>query len=80
MLTYITEIEWLQAGKEKKDHYVTQGSLTATMDESKRHRVSEHMKGKEHDDFARKAWIQSDRNSSAWVTACPKEHSSLDAR
>jgi hypothetical protein len=38
------------------------------------------MKRKEHDDFARKAWLQSDMNNSAWVTACPKEHSSLDAK
>ena len=59
---------------------MTQGSLTATMDDNNRHRVSEHTKGKEHDDFARKAWLQSDRNISAWVTACPKEHISLDAK
>ncbi len=39
-----------------------QGSLTATMDESKRHRVDEHMKDKEHDNFGRKAWLQSDKN------------------
>ena len=48
---------WSAARKEKKDDYVTQGSLTATMDDSRRHRVSEHMKGKKHDDFGRKAWL-----------------------
>ncbi len=41
--------------------------------------LNEHMKGKPHDDFWRKAWIQSDKNSSAWVTTCPKEHSALNA-
>jgi len=48
---------WTTIGKEKKDHYVTQGSMTATMNYNRRHIVSVHMKGKEHDDFARKAWI-----------------------
>jgi len=52
---------WSAAGKEKKDATVTQGSLmTATMDDNMRHGVSEHMKGKEHDDFGRKAWLQID--------------------
>jgi hypothetical protein len=71
---------WSDAGKEKKDDYVTQGSLTATMDDNRRHMVNEHMKGKEHDNFERKAWLQRDRNINAWVTSCPKEHNSLDAR
>jgi hypothetical protein len=71
---------WSDAGKDKKDDYVTQGSMTATMDDKRRHRVNEHMKGKEHDNFGRKAWLQRDRNNNAWVTTCPKEHSSLDAR
>jgi hypothetical protein len=48
---------WSPAGKEKKNDYVTQGSPTATMDDNMRQRVSEHMKGKEHDDFGRKAWL-----------------------
>jgi len=67
------------ARNDKKDVYVTQGSLTTTMDDSRRHMVNEHMKNNEHDNFGRKAWLQSDRSSSAWVRACPKEHSSLDA-
>ena len=58
---------------------MTQGSLTTPMDDSKRHRVSEHMKGKEHNDFGRKALLQSDSNSNAWETTCPNEHSSLNA-
>jgi hypothetical protein len=49
------------------------------MEDSLRHGLNEHMKGKPHDDFGRKAWIQSDINNSAWVTTCPKEHSALNA-
>ncbi len=70
---------WTSVGREKKDIQVTQGTLTATMDDNMRHRVSKHMKYKQHEDFGRKAWMQSDRNNIAWVTACPKEHNSLSA-
>ncbi len=38
------------------------------------------MKARDHMEFARKAWMQSNRNISAWVTACPKEHNALNAR
>ena len=69
---------WSAAEKEKKDLNVWQGSLSATMDDIRRHRLNEHMRGKQTEDFGRKAWMQCDRNSSAWITACPKEHSSLN--
>ena len=69
---------WSAAGKEKKDSHVAQGSLSATMDDHMRHKLIEHMKGTHQDDFGKKAWMQSDRNNNAWVTACPKEHSSLN--
>ncbi len=71
---------WTAAGTEKKDVTVRQGSLTATLDDSRRHRLNAHMKDKQHEDFGRKAWIQCDRNSIAWATACPKEHSALNRR
>ena len=70
---------WSAAGKEKKDVSVAQDILTATMDDNRRHIVSEHMKSKQHEDFGRKAWMQSDRNNNTWVTTCPKELSSLNA-
>ena len=70
---------WFAAGKENKDSHVAKGSLSATMDDSRRHRLNEHMKGKQQDDFGWIAWMQSDRNNIAWVTTCPKEHSSLNA-
>jgi hypothetical protein len=49
------------------------------MDDIRRHRVNEHMKGTQHDDFGRKAWMQSDIIIIAWGTTCPKEHNSLNA-
>jgi hypothetical protein len=59
---------------------VTQGTLSVTMDESRRHRMDRIMKARDHKEFARKAWMQCDKSCSAWVTACPKEHSALNAR
>ncbi len=67
---------WPSAEKEKKDLNVSQGSLSATMDDSRRQRLNERMRGKQHDDFGRKAWMHCDMSSSAWVASCPKEHSS----
>ena len=58
---------------------VAQGTLSATMDDNKRHMVNEHIKVKEKEDFGRKAWMQIDRSNNAWVTACPKEHIYLNA-
>ncbi len=45
-----------------------------------RYKLNEHFKGKHSEDFDRKAWMQIDRNSSAWVTTYPKEHSALNAK
>ncbi len=50
------------------------------MDDNRRHRLNEHTRDKHHDDFERKAWMQCDKSNSAWVTTCPKEHSSLNRR
>ncbi len=71
---------WSAAEREKKDLSVWQGSLSATMDDSRRHMLNDHMQGKQKEDFGSKAWMQCDRNSSAWITACPKEHNSLSSR
>ncbi len=70
---------WTAARGEKKDMRVAHGTLSATMDDNKRQRISEHMKSKQHEDFGRKAWMQSTMNNGARVTACPKEHNSLNA-
>ncbi len=50
------------------------------MDDIMRHMMDMIMKARDHKEFARKAWMQCDRSSSAWVTACPKEHNALNAR
>jgi hypothetical protein len=71
---------WSAAGKESKDMHVTQGNISAMLDDNKRHKLDRQMKELGHSEFQRNAWMQIDRSSSAWVTACPKEHSSLNAR
>jgi hypothetical protein len=71
---------WSATEKVKKDLSVTQGSLSTTMDVSRRHKMYIIMKARDHKEFARKAWMQCDKSSNAWVTACPKEHSELNAR
>jgi hypothetical protein len=71
---------WSAARKEIKDLHVTQGSISAMMDDNRRHKLDTQMKELEHSEFQRKAWMQIDMASSAWVTACPKEHSALNAR
>ncbi len=50
------------------------------MDDSRRHILDRCMKEMEHNEFQRKAWMQIDMSSSAWITACPKEHIALTAR
>ena len=50
------------------------------IDDSRRHKLDRQMREMEHAEFQRKAWMQIDRSSSAWVTTCPKEHIALNAR
>jgi hypothetical protein len=71
---------WSAARKENKDLHVTQGSISAMLDDIMRHKLDRQMKESGHSEFQRKAWMHIDRSSSAWVTACPKEHNSLNAR
>jgi hypothetical protein len=69
--------QWTAAGGPAKDNVTTQTSITAVMEESRRARLDRQIRQRDHTDFGRKAWIQSDKSSSAWVTTCPKEHSRL---
>ncbi len=50
------------------------------MDDDMRHKINKSMQDMEHAEFRRKAWMQIDRNNSAWVTACPKEHNAFTTR
>ena len=54
--------------------------LTATLDETRRVKIDNDIRRRDHMDFGKKAWIQADKMSSSWVTACPKEHIALNAR
>ncbi len=49
------------------------------MDDNRRHYLNEQIRSMPKEDFGRKAWLQSDRNSNTWVTVCPKEHTALNA-
>ncbi len=71
---------WTAAGGKTKDLHMTQGSLSAIVDDSRRHNLDKRMRERSHTEFERKAWMQADKYSSAWVTACPKEHSKLTAK
>jgi hypothetical protein len=71
---------WSAAGKATKDLQVSQGGISGIMDDNRRHKLDKELKALGHSEFQRKAWMQIDRSSSAWVTACPKEHSALNAR
>jgi len=71
---------WSAAGKKNKDLHVTQGSISAMIDDIKRQKIERQMKEVGHSEFQRKSWMQIDMPSSAWATACPKEHSALNAR
>ncbi len=46
---------WTAAGREKKDLHITQGSMSATVDDSKRVRLDKQMKELGHSEFERKA-------------------------
>jgi hypothetical protein len=58
---------------------VSQATLTTILEESRRDKLGREISQRDQSDFGRKAWMQSDKSSSAWVTACPKEHSGLNA-
>ena len=54
--------------------------MTTILEESRRERVGREISKRDPADFGRKAWMQSDKTSSAWVTTCPKEHNGLNPR
>jgi hypothetical protein len=71
---------WTAAEGAAKEVQTSQATITATLDETRRAKIDRDMRGRDQTDFGRKAWMQADKMSSAWVTACPKEHSALNAR
>ena len=46
--------------------------MTATLDETRRVKIDNEIRRRDHADFGRKAWIHADKMSNAWVTTCPK--------
>ena len=68
---------WTAAGIPAKDNVVSRASITTIVEESRKTQLDRQIRQRDHTDFGRKAWIQSDKSSSAWVTTCPKKHSRL---
>jgi hypothetical protein len=71
---------WTAASGPAKGIIVSQASITAIMEESRRAQLDIDIRQRDHTDFGKKAWIQSDKSSSAWVTTCPKGHNRLTDR
>ncbi len=74
---------WTATKGTKKDAVVSQRittTLTVILEESMRDMLGRDIRQRVQSDFGRKAWMQSDRSSNAWVTTCPKEHNGLNAR
>ena len=71
---------WAAAKGAVKEVPTSQATLTAKLDETRRVKIDNEIRRRDHTDFGRKAWIQADKMTIAWVTACPKEHNALNAR
>ena len=51
-----------------------------TLDETRRTNIDKEIRGRDHTDFGRKAWVHADMMSITWVTSYPKEHIALNAK
>ena len=71
---------WTAAEGAVKEVQTSRTTLTATLDVTRRVKIDNEIRRKDHTDFGRKAWILADRMSNTWVAACPKEHNALSAR
>ena len=71
---------WTKSRAGKKEGTISHASLSATLAESRRHNVDSKLRDRPHTDIERKAWMQSDKNNSAWVLACPRGVLFLNAR
>ena len=71
---------WTAAEGAVKEVQTSQATLTTTLDETRRVKIDNDIRKRDETDFDRKAWIQADKMNISWVTACPKEHSALNAR
>jgi len=64
----------------KSEAVVAQASLSPIMDDNRAKKITRTVQASQGDDFARKAWFQADKNNSARVWACPKDHNLLSDR
>jgi hypothetical protein len=62
---------WTAAEETKKDAVVSHATLIVIMEEIKRDKLGREINLRDQSNLGMKAWIQSDKSSSAWVTTCP---------
>jgi hypothetical protein len=65
---------------EQKQVASWQSNLSLVMDESQKFDTSKRFEDMQKANFGRKAWMQTDRASNAWVTTCPKKHIRLNVK
>ena len=63
----------------EKEELVSQAFLSNLLAESRKHYVDTQLRERNHYNFERKIWIQSEKNNNAWVWACPKGDLLLNA-
>jgi hypothetical protein len=64
----------------KSQNTVAHANIATVLDENKKTWVDRELLPRPHDDFARKASMQTNKSSSACVWACPKRHNLLNER
>jgi len=71
---------WTATDGAQKDNVVSHATLATILEESRRDMLGREISQRDQSYFGRKAWMQSDKSSRAWVTDCPKGHNGLNAR
>ena len=54
--------------------------MTVTLVETRKVKIDNEIRRRDHADVGRKAWIHAYMMSNTWVTSCPKEHGALNAK
>jgi hypothetical protein len=71
---------WTTVQRGKSEILVYQSFLTSTMADNIRRYIDKILRDRRHDNFERKAYVQSDKNNCAWVWTAPKGDLLLNAR
>jgi len=71
---------WIATQEGKSEYTMAHANITTVLDGIKKAWVDRELMPRPHDDFVRKAWMQTDKSSNAWVWAGPKEHCRINER